>query len=207
LSEQQAACAAPARRYATTICLVRHGETDWNRARKLQGREDVALNAAGRDQARRTAQHLAGQHWDLIATSPLRRARETAAIVSSAAGHVRVVEIPELVERDYGAASGLTPEQRRERFPDDQVPGIEAPGAVRSRAAGVLDRLAADHPGGRILVVAHGGIINAMLSLVSGGQIGTGKTILHNACLSVIHRRDDTWEIESHNSTAHLQGM
>jgi uncharacterized phosphatase len=188
----------------TTICLVRHGETDWNRDRRLQGREDTELNKQGREQARRAAEHLAAQCWDLIATSPLRRAAETAAIIATELGNVPIVQIPDLVERDYGAASGLTPEERRDRFPEDDVPGIEPPASVRARAVGVLETLATEYPNRRILVVAHGGVINAMLSVLSDGEIGTGKTILHNACLSVIHHRDDTWEIESHNVTSHL---
>jgi uncharacterized phosphatase len=185
----------------TTICLIRHGETDWNRARRLQGREDIPLNDGGREQARSTAAHLARSRWDLIATSPLRRAAETAKIIAAALVDTPVLTIPELVERDYGAASGLTPEERRERFPGDDVPGIEAPASVRARAIGVLDALAAEHPGSRILVVAHGGVINAILSVLSNGEIGTGKTLLHNGCLSVVHFRGDTWEIESHNVT------
>jgi uncharacterized phosphatase len=188
----------------TTICLVRHGETDWNRARRLQGREDVALNDMGRQQARRTARYLAGQRWDLIATSPLRRAAETAEILTEVLVGVPVVAIPELVERDYGAASGLTPEERRERYPQDDVPGIEDPASVRARALAVLNRLAGDYPGTHILVVAHGGVINAILSELSSGEIGTGKTVLHNGCLTVVRSNGGTWEIESHNLTAHL---
>jgi uncharacterized phosphatase len=188
----------------TTICLVRHGEADRNRDGRLQGREDTDLNDQGRMQARRTAEHLAREDWDLIATSPLRRATETAAIIAARIGDLPVVQMPELVERDYGAASGLTAEERRALYPDDCVPGIEPPASVRARAVAVLEELATEYPSRRILVVGHGGIINAMLSVLSDGEIGTGKTILRNACLSMIHRRDRIWEIESHNVTSHL---
>jgi uncharacterized phosphatase len=109
------------------------------------------------------------------------------------------------MERDYGAASGLTPEERRERFPHDDVPGMEGRGAVLGRAGDALETLSSRYPDGHILVVAHGGLINAMLAVVSHGEIGTGKTVLHNACLSVLHFRGSGWEIESHNLISHLQ--
>jgi uncharacterized phosphatase len=189
---------------ATTVCLVRHGETDWNDAGKLQGREDTELNARGREQARCSAIFLREQKWDLIATSPLKRAAGTAAIVAEHLGIERVVELPELVERDYGAASGMTTAEMRVAFPDGDVPGLEERDALGARCMRGLRALVAEHEGKRIVVVAHGGVINAVLAALSDGEIGSGKTRLGNACISLLHFREAAWEIESHNVVSHL---
>ena len=63
------------------LYIVRHGETDWNKARKIQGQSDIPLNAFGRHLARETAKGLADVHFDLCFTSPLSRAKETARII------------------------------------------------------------------------------------------------------------------------------
>src|SRR5659263_225716 len=94
----------------TVICIVRHGETDWNAQGRLQGREDIELNDAGRQQARKIAAYLSGEHWDAVVSSPLKRAYETAQIVAGILS-VSDIEVEELItERDYGEASGLWPE-------------------------------------------------------------------------------------------------
>lgn len=191
----------------TTVCLVRHGETDWNRQHRLQGREDTELNEQGREQAELTAEFLAQQDWDLIVTSPLKRAAQTARIIARRLGDMEPIAMPELVERDYGAASGLTPDQMKEAFPDGHIPGIEDRAEVRARATRALQGLIEEHPGKHILVVSHGGLINSMLAAVSNGEIGTGKTVLGNACLSVLRFSEDRWEIHSHNVTDHLEVM
>jgi uncharacterized phosphatase len=78
----------------TLLYLVRHGETDWNRQRRIQGSTDIPLNATGRDQAARTARLLGRRSWDAILTSPLSRAVETASIISGELG----LGAPEVLE-------------------------------------------------------------------------------------------------------------
>jgi uncharacterized phosphatase len=189
----------------TTICLVRHGETDWNARGKLQGREDVPLNARGREQARRAGLALRAQRWDTLVSSPLRRAWETAAIIGALVGLPAARPEPAFVERDYGAACGMTPDEVRARWPDGAVPGAEDYAAIRARCAPALLALVREHAGGGILVVAHGAVINVLLAVASDEALGTGKTRLRNACLSVLHHRDDTWAVVAHNTVDHLQ--
>ncbi len=115
----------------------------------------------------------------------------------------------EFVERDYGAASGLTAHTLEVAFPDGNVPGLEDRPSVQTRSVQGLRELVRDHEGKKILVVAHGGVINAILATLSNGEIGSGKTTLHNACISVIRfHRDwvgrDGWRIESYNAISHL---
>ena len=89
-----------------TIYLIRHGETDWNRENRLQGREDIELNETGLLQSEACAAALRDVPADLILTSPLKRARATAEIISRAAGFTQVVVEQDLIERDFGSAVG-----------------------------------------------------------------------------------------------------
>jgi uncharacterized phosphatase len=189
---------------ATTVCLVRHGETDWNREGRLQGREDIALNARGREQAGLAAAFLAQRHWDLVVSSPLARAAETASIIARHLGLEHVVSMDEFVERDYGAAAGLTLAERKDRFPGDAWPGLEERSAVAARCLAGLRALVRTYPGHDIVVVSHGAAINAILAALSGGEIGTGKTTLGNACINELHFRADAWEIVSYNVVSHM---
>lgn len=188
----------------TVVCLVRHGETDWNREGRLQGREDVELNDRGREQARLTAAFLASQPWDLIVASPLARATETARIIAEGMGIRRVMTMEEFIERDYGEAVGLAAAARETSYADGAWPGLEDGESVSRRCLAGLRTLGQRHSGQRVIVVSHGAAINAILAALSGGEIGTGKTRLGNACLTSIHLRDGAWGIESYNSVSHL---
>jgi uncharacterized phosphatase len=148
----------------TLIYLVRHGETDWNRERRIQGATNIPLNDTGRDQASATGRLLSSRPWDAIITSPLARARETAEIIASTAGRPRLHTLDEIVERRYGEAEGLTYEQVEERFPNDaDVPGRESRDAVAERVVPALVSLAEQYRGKSIVVVSHGGVIRALL--------------------------------------------
>ena len=100
----------------TTLLLVRHGETDWNRDGRWQGGSDTQLNDLGREQARALADELDG-NIDVVYSSDLARARETADIVAAKLGlEVRVD--PRLRERSFGSWEGLTTLEIEERFAD-----------------------------------------------------------------------------------------
>jgi probable phosphoglycerate mutase len=156
--------APPAAETASFLYLVRHGETDWNRARRIQGLTDIPLNDVGREQARATGRLLARRRWHGVVSSPLARAAETARIISS---ELRLPEpqiMPELVERNYGEAEGLTGQQLQEQFPDDaEVSGRESRPAVAARAIPALVELAERNPGRSFIVVSHGGVIRTVL--------------------------------------------
>lgn len=92
----------------TTICLVRHGETDWNACGRLQGKTDIPLNDKGRTQANQCGMYLAKSDWDVIISSPLKRAVETAEIISSYIVQPTILTMVEFIERDYGDAEGMT---------------------------------------------------------------------------------------------------
>ena len=180
----------------TILTFVRHGETDWNRQGRFQGIQDIPLNEEGRRQARRLAEAWA-EGGDLVLSSPLGRARETAEILAASMGLKVAALDPRLVERDYGAGAGLTLAERQERFPDGRIPGVETPESIQDRAKSFLDSMSLAHPRRRVVAVSHGGFINSVLALVSAGRVGTGKTFLGNASVSIVVLGADGWSVET----------
>jgi len=157
-----------------TILLVRHGETDWNRENRFQGRADPPLNQTGRAQAVDLSVTLAAEPLAAFYSSPLRRALETAEIVAAAHGQAAVT-IDALREVDVGSWEGLTRTEVEERYPEqfarwlDHEQGYEDGESyeqLTGRVIPALFALAETHPGERILVVTHGGPIRAALAHV-----------------------------------------
>ena len=154
----------------TDLYLVRHGETDWNRQRRIQGLTDIPLNETGRAQARATGMLLSRRPWDGIFSSPLGRAAETASIIAAEVGLGAPTLVDALVERNYGQAEGLDWLEIERRYPRGTVvPGRETREQVAERVVPALIALAAERPGQRLVIVSHGGAIRAVLSEVDPG--------------------------------------
>lgn len=152
----------------THLYLVRHGETDWNAARRIQGSTDIPLNDIGREQARRTGRLLATRSWDAIYSSPLSRAFETAQIIAAEVGLDGPVAMPSVVERAYGAAEGLDYQSLDRRFPEGaRVPGRESRQRVAARVVPALERLALSRQDQELIVTTHGGVIRAVVDSVA----------------------------------------
>lgn len=148
----------------TELYLVRHGETEWNAARRIQGRTDIPLNETGRQQAREAAELLARRRWHGVYTSPLGRARETASIIAERLGLDGVTAIDALVERDYGEAEGMGFDEIEALYPEGvRAPGQETREEVAARVVPALLELAERHPGARLVIVSHGGAIRSVL--------------------------------------------
>lgn len=189
----------------TTICLVRHGETEWNALGKLQGREDVDLSPTGSLQAALTGTYLRSTGpWEAVLSSPLIRARGTAEIIKNRLALDGIEILDDLIERDLGMASGLTRSEVAKRYPND-VPGQEPLMVVKTRMMSCLEYALRRYPERHLVMVSHGASINALLSLLSKGSIGTGKSILKNACLNIVSHSVDKWSIDVHNFTQHLE--
>lgn len=186
----------------TRIYLVRHGETDWVRQGRLQGREDVPLNDAGIQQSMDLVPYFAQCKGAVIVSSPLSRTMETARIIAEQAGIDEVHAEPDLIERDYGKASGLTLEERNARYPDKDFEGMEPLDALMDRVYGALLKTLARYQPRDIIIVSHGGAINAILAKVSQGEIGSGKTRLKVGCVSMLECADGQLSIAFYNQTA-----
>jgi broad specificity phosphatase PhoE len=154
----------------TELYLVRHGETEWNAARRIQGRTDIPLNDTGREQARQAAELLARRRWQGVYTSPLGRAHETARIIAERLGLDGVTDIDALVERDYGEAEGMGFDEIEALYPEGvRAPGQETRDEVAARVVPALLQLAERHPGERLVIVSHGGAIRAVLQTAEPG--------------------------------------
>jgi probable phosphoglycerate mutase len=146
------------------LWLVRHGETEWARLGRHTGRTDVPLTDAGREQARDLGRRLSGHRFDLVLTSPLSRARETAVL----AGFAAVVQPdPDLMEWDYGSLEGRETADIRADYPGWSIwrgpwPGGETIAQVAARADRIVARVRAGHVGSDALVFAHGHLLRVL---------------------------------------------
>ncbi|MGO4228916.1 histidine phosphatase family protein [Arthrobacter sp. YAF34] len=178
----------------TTFALIRHGQTDWNAERRLQGSTDIPLNDVGRTQARDAVAALSGYEWDAIVSSPLSRAAETADLIAAGLGLSVTRRLPELTERSYGPAEGLQdgPELDALRTPGG-FRGAESDDDAANRGLAALESLAEEFRGGRVLVVAHGSLLRVSLSRVAGQDLPS----IDNAALNLAHHHAvDGWELE-----------
>jgi broad specificity phosphatase PhoE len=158
-------------RVATTIVLARHGETDWNVERRVQGHTDRPLTDDGREQAVALANQLEGERLDAVYASDLSRAVETARPAAERRG-LQVVTMPELREKRFGTWEGLTDDEVLERYPDARRGHWgdgETTEDVAARVVDALRRIADRHPDGRVLVVTHGGPLRAVLRACATG--------------------------------------
>jgi probable phosphoglycerate mutase len=160
-----------------SIWLVRHGETEWTVSRQHTGRTDIELTPAGEEQARALAPVLAEQTFELVLTSPLRRARRTAEL----AGFGDAVVDDALVELDYGDYEGRTSADIREERPDwllwrDGTPGGEAIDAAGRRADSVIERIAGLE--GDVLLFGHGHFSRVLGARLLGLPAGDGRLLM-----------------------------
>lgn len=154
----------------TRFFLVRHGETDWNKNRIIQGVSDIPLNDTGRAQAAAVGAILARHQFDLLVSSPLSRAFETAMIIARRLQMPAPIVVPDLIERNYGEAEGSSGLDLDARYPPGtEVPGRESREAVTTRVVRVMHDLAIRHPEADILAVAHGGVIRSVVEHAAPG--------------------------------------
>ena len=148
------------------LAFMRHGETDWNRAMRFQGRTDVPLNETGRQQAREAAQRMIdeGETWDLVVTSPLSRARETGRIVAQTLGVEFGGVYDELIERSFGSTEGKSNEGLTAQEYDALMIPAEPEDELIARAIRAVAQISADHPDRDVLMVSHGSLIRVVLS-------------------------------------------
>lgn len=181
----------------TVVGILRHGQTDWNIDFRLQGVTDIPLNETGLAQARDAAAVIDAADWDLILTSPLSRARATAEIVAEVNGFAEAAIEQLLLERSFGEAEGLGHEEWRAKYADtNSVPGGESLSELEARANLLLDKLASDYAGRRVLAVSHGALIRKLLRIVSKGDFPRDGERLGNASMSIFVHDGTGWFVE-----------
>lgn len=200
------------------ICLVRHGETDWNIAQRIQGHTDIPLNAHGMMQARAVAQSLAGQTFAAIYSSDLQRAQDTARAAAAALGLEVAPEVG-LRERHCGLFQGLTREECRQRHPEDYAryaardPDFacgsgESLHALRQRVVATLERLAARHAGQSLLLITHGGVLDIVYRQAAALPLSTRRDYaIPNAALNWIEVEESNWRLLRWAERGHLESL
>jgi len=200
----------------TTIILVRHGQTDWNRVEHFRGRFNVPLNATGLKQADRVATRISSQ-WKpaAIFSSPLIRAMQTAATIAKKF-HLTALTADGLIDVDYGKWQGLTPEEAREQWPDlltnwyehpevVKIPGGETLAQVSSRAMSALKEVSWLHPDQEIVLVSHTVVNRLILLGILGLRIERFWHLRQEPCaINVIEKSEKDFTLVSMNDTCHL---
>jgi phosphoserine phosphatase len=217
--EEQVSLKGLGERTMTTVILVRHGQTEWNRMERFRGRADVPLNETGLAQARAAGERVsAGWLPVAVYASPLSRAVKTAEAIAI---HFNLqVEIHAgLVDINYGQWQGLTPDEVGARWPDAlatwyaaphqaHIPGGEALDELRSRAMATVDELSAHHAGQTIVLVGHTVINRVILLAILGLGNDRFWRIKQDTCaINVFEVENRTFTLVSLNDTCHMHSL
>lgn len=180
----------------TLFGLFRHGQTDWNINFLLQGVTDIPMNQTGIEQVKLAAQAIKRDDWDLILTSPLGRARQTAEIIYDQVGFDEVLEEQLLIERSFGEAEGLSHEQWKQKYSNlDEIPGGESRTQLAIRSGVLLDNVSKQFAGKRVLAVSHGALIRSLIAIASQDKLPREGERLGNASLNVVAHEESSWRV------------
>lgn len=173
----------------TKICLIRHGQTDWNNQRLIQGRIDNPLNETGKMQLKEVGRHLkeVDNDWDIIISSPLSRAIESATIVKNELEFNKDIIINDnVIEREFGKAEGQNIcEEIYNKITNDDVVGLEKSYEIQNRAYNAILDIANKFPGKNILIITHSHFIKGLFTKISNEF--TFTTPLYNASLNYVY--------------------
>ena len=204
----------------TRFCLIRHGETDWNAARRLQGHTDIALNARGLAQAEQMARALKkiDLQFDVLYTSDLQRAAKTAQAIEVLFNSC-AIRNGALRERHLGALQGLTTDEAPLREPElwqshlsrnieENLRDGESIQQFADRIYKVLEKIRKQHVGQTILLVSHGGALDMMYRIASKQPLEAQKAVaVPNASLNWISHDGHEWKVDSWADTSHLADL
>ncbi|GAV86884.1 His_Phos_1 domain-containing protein, partial [Cephalotus follicularis] len=200
----------------TEIIVVRHGETEWNAIKRLQGQLDVELNDVGRQQAALTAGRLSREpKISAVYSSDLKRAFETAETIATSCGGLEVFKEPDLRERHLGDLQGLVLHEAAKlntksykaflshKTSQDIPGGGESLDQLHDRCTSALERIHRKHKGERVVVVTHGGVIRALYKRACPNGMAAGKIL--NTSINIFHLLDeDRWIIKAWGDVSHL---
>jgi probable phosphoglycerate mutase len=199
----------------TTLIVIRHGETAWNREKRMQGTTDTPLSDVGREQARALGRRLADRAFAALYTSDLARAWDTARAIAELTGREAVTDA-RLQERRFGIFEGLTAEEIVARYPEEHarfasrdpdyaVPGGESARNFTGRCIGCLAEIAGRHPGCEVVVVTHGLVLDSLYRAAHGLDHGARRPVpLINASLNVFGYGGGAWRLELWGDISHL---
>ena len=200
------------------ILLVRHGETDWNKFHRFQGRSDVPLNQEGIDQAHALAVALRREPITAIYSSPLLRALQTARIIKAFHPSAPLLQVEGLVEMDLGDFEGMLAQQWAEEYPDFRkacletplsviMPGGESIQEVQTRAMDTLERITARYPPeSTLLVCGHSFVNRTILCHALNLSLDRFREVQQEtSALNILHKRGEQWYAEAVNERHQLK--
>jgi broad specificity phosphatase PhoE len=202
------------------ILLIRHGETDWNKVRRFQGRSDVPLNREGRGQAHALALVLRKESITAIYSSPLHRALETAQIIKAFHPSVPLFEAEGLAEMDLGDFEGMLAQRWAEEYPDFRkawletplsviMPGGEGLQEVQMRAMDTLERITRRYPPeSTLLVCGHSFVNRTILCHVLNLSLERFRELRQEtSALNILYKHGERWYTEAVNERPHLKDL
>ena len=196
----------------THLYLVRHGETPWHAENRYCGRTDLPLTENGRRQAAALAEWAREAGLAAVNSSPLIRARETAALAAQAAGVPHTVD-ERLVELDFGKVEGLTSAEMAQRWPEERaaferdpvaypLPGGEDPRRAIARGSAAVGEIAAAYPESVVLVVCHSTLLRLLTCHLTGidpSRYRAEFPSVANTSGAVLHRDGGAWRLLGFN--------
>ncbi|PWT71381.1 MAG: histidine phosphatase family protein [Proteobacteria bacterium] len=199
----------------TEFIVVRHGETAWNAEARIQGHLDSPLNEEGLAQALLVGDRLAQAPFSQLYCSDLGRALQTAQPIADRS-HRRITREERLRERHLGVFQGLTGTECEHAYPSDYacfksrdpdhvIPGGESIRMLQARARGIFTELAARHAGERLVVVTHGGVLDALYRFVTDTPLEKLRDFpIYNASINIVHHDGARWSLERWGDISHL---
>ena len=182
-----------------TICMIRHGQTDWNKAKLIQGRLDNKLNDTGISQAKNTGLRLKeiDSNWDIIISSPLSRCIDTANIIKDILNYQGDIIINyDVIEREFGEAEGKDiTDEIYQKINNDEIRGIEKVKDLQARSYNAVMEIAAKYNNKKILIITHSHFIKGFYTYIDSNI--TFTTRLDNASLNYVKINNN--EIIEHN--------
>lgn len=173
----------------TIICLIRHGQTDWNNKKLIQGRLNNPLNETGRKQVKEVGKLLKvnDSTWDVLISSPLDRAIDSAKIIAEEINYKNEIIINnDVIEREFGEAEGMDiNEEIYEKIKNDDVVNLEKSYDLQKRAYNALLAIAKLYPGKKVLITTHSHFIKGFFTHIDKSYTFTSP--LYNASLNYVH--------------------
>jgi len=202
----------------TTLFLVRHGRTGWNKEQIFRGTKDIPLDEVGREEALLVGERLKGEGIRAVYSSPLSRARETAGAIAQF--HKVTVQCVEgFIDLHFGEWEGQSLKEVQKQYPDlyqewlktphrVMFPGGEGLDAVSSRAMEAVEEIIAHHPQEGVALVSHRVVLKVLICALLGLDNSHFWNIAQDTtAINCFHHRNGTWIVNFLNDTCHLKGV
>lgn len=202
----------------TRICFIRHGETDWNIEKRIQGHIDIPLNRTGRAQALAMGYYAAHHRFSALYSSDLTRAMDTARAIAEIVG-LEVQRLPQLRERNYGIFQGITAAEGAVRYPEAHAHYVarnpdydfesgETLRALVARIEAGIDWMLRHHQGQTLCAVSHGGVLDIIYRKATGRPLHTPRDFsIPNCALNWFLFDEYGWHLEKWADRHHLENV